>query len=137
VGVKFLATVWICCALTSSAVGCITADSFSTVFFKSPPDQISDPVVAMISITRIIDQPTSRDRHDMSISVGSYLAEAKVLEVLKGDVPQTSIFVVAGGSDCSDVLREGASGIVAGRFRVNPQGERQLFLQPHRVNPRR
>jgi hypothetical protein len=133
---KSLAMICLFCALSGSADACFTVQSAATIFFKAVPDQINDPVAAKILITRIIDQPTSRDRADPDIQF-DYLAEAKVLQVMKGEINETSILVVAPGSDCDATLRIGSSGIVIGRFRTSPTGQRRLFVISHPIDERR
>jgi len=129
----FPATLCLFCALTYSANGCFSSASEETIFYKAVPPQTTNSIVAKIVITRLITEPTAPHRADSGVPVGSYVAEARVLQLLRGEPTDKIVTIVAPGSDCDDVLKIGVTGIIVGRIQIDPQGRRLLILVPRRA----
>lgn len=128
---KYAAILSLTWALAGSAHACFSPESQETIFYKAAPTQSAGNVVAKIVITRIVAEPTERYRSDLGVPVGTYVAEAHVLQVLNGEITEDNITIVARGTDCDDELRTHASGIVVGRFQKSSQGSSRLILVPH------
>jgi hypothetical protein len=128
-GVAFL------CLTSAAAMACRGPDSFTTIFFDEVPKLVFDargnlvappPVAAMIAITHMNETPAICTIEDpyCTFQVGM----ANVKQVLKGQIEQQTIKIVAAHSDCTGDLRVGDTGIVIGNFRKNAQGELELVL---------
>src|SRR5262249_59609391 len=105
---------------------CVTVGSLKTVFFDEVPRQSSAPVVARITITRMnVDQTNP--------PLGRYVAIARIDEVLKGDIAQANVKIIARATYCDEELHVGSEGIVAGDLVVDALGELEFRLVSHRV----
>jgi hypothetical protein len=119
--------------LVDHASACVGRGSFETIFFDEIPRQLSAPVVARITITRLDVDPSSRIDIDRAGPLGRYVAVARVDEVLKGDIAQGSVKIIADGTVCDQKLHVGSEGIVAGQLVVDAWGELQFVLVSHRL----
>ena len=110
---------------------CFDPDSRETIFLPPVFDpvfaQVTAPIIVKIAIERIVSQPWSDYRWDSGIPIGSYVAEANVLQVLRGTVDSKTVLIVAPGSDCDDFLKVGLVGYVAGRLQTSRDGVVRFF----------
>lgn len=103
------------------AFACPAQSQERTIIFNHVPDDVDAAVIAEVTI---IDM-TPPDLRDLT-SASEAVMNARVENVIKGQIGQRALRIVTPLSDCSNGFGAGVHGFVAGEPRSDPQGRLEL-----------
>ena len=113
--------------VSTPALACSGPGSHQTMFFDDFTG-IDEPIIAQVTITRMVDNPSRPRIHSIGI--------ARLDRVVKGSIDLKEIKIFSPLTSCSDPLKVGSSGMVAGTLRLDTQGAVELHLKSESFNER-
>jgi hypothetical protein len=114
-----IATILAC----AEAGACRVWENMETTFFDEVPEGIEAPIIAQVTIIRIIPEPT------MNLPAGrSFSGLARIKKVMRGALAKRVIRISAPRTSCNFPFSAGASGFVAGTLQRDDQHRPVLHL---------
>lgn len=109
------------CCSPVQALACLGPSQERTIIFNHVPTDVDAPVIAEVTIIDMTP-PNLRDLTSASEAV----MNARVENVIKGQIGQRALRIVTPLSDCSNGFGAGVHGFVAGELRSDAQGRLEL-----------
>jgi hypothetical protein len=117
------------CCLGNHALACGGPSLERTIVFNYAPTDIDAPVIVEMTIINMIP-----DLRDLSGFTGSSaVINARVENVIKGEIAQGLLKVIAPLTDCSNGFGVGSHGFVAGALQSDPNGNVELVAVSENV----
>jgi hypothetical protein len=110
------------CCSCSPALACPGPSSERTIIFNHVPTDVDAPVIAEVTI---IDMKPL-DLQDPANLSGMAVMNARVENVIKGQIGKGTLQIVTPLGDCSNGFGVGSHGFVAGELRSDPNGNSEL-----------
>ena len=110
------------CYSCSPALACPGQSLERTIIFNHVPTDVDAPVI--VEVTIIDMTPDLRDRYTFTGSTA--VMNARVENVIKGQIGQGTLKIVTPLSDCSNGFGVGSHGFVAGELRSDLNGNSEL-----------
>ena len=116
------------CCSPVAALACLGPSYERTIIFNHVPADVDAPVIAEVTI---IDM--TPDLRDVSSSASEAVMNARVENVIKGQIEQGPLRIVTPLTDCSNGFGAGVHGFVAGELRGDAQGRLELVAMNENI----